>query len=107
MTKMKNLDVLNVYSACETLLDKDIEVSVAFRLADVITKLDAKRSAIRMAAQTIPKDENGNPDSKEWEKLMSLPAEIDVGTFTREELTSAFEKVNVRSILALMPIIKD
>jgi hypothetical protein len=104
---MTNLDVLNVYSACENLLDKEIDVALAFRLADTVSALEAKRKAIYMVIQKIPKDENGNPNTQDWEKLMSSDAKIEVGTFTREEIMSAFEKVNVRAILALKAIIKD
>jgi hypothetical protein len=103
---MTNLDVLNVYSACENLLDKEIDVSLAFRLADTVAALEAKRKAIYMVIQKIPKDENGNPNTADWEKLMSSDAKIEVETFTRDEIMSAFEKVNVRAILALKAIIK-
>jgi hypothetical protein len=104
---MKNVDVLNVYGAMEQLLDKEIDVELAFRLADIISKLEPKQKAITMVMQRIEKDENGNPNDRDFQKLLAQDAGIEVKKFSKKELTDAFDKLNIRTLLALKSILID
>jgi hypothetical protein len=82
------------------LLDYELPIELAFRLADNVTTLETKKSAIEIALNKAKEKDNLNDI---WKK----EADIQLAKISKKELLENVEKIPTRALLAIKPILED
>ena len=103
--KLRLDEIVNVYDGGQDLIEMEIPVDFAFKLATILQELQPKREIFVKAARKIKRDEKGNFDHKAFEKLCSYEYEVPVEKLRKSEVMEAFEKVPTKVLLALLPVI--
>lgn len=105
--KLKMVDIVNIYDGSKELLEKEIGIDLAFDLADLISTLRPKREAFATAVGKIKKDAYGKIDPEEFGKLLAKEIDADINPLKRDRITTEFEKIQPKLLIALYPVLED
>lgn len=105
--KIKMDQIIGCFDSSEALLEKDAPVEFTFKLANLMMELKPKREAFAMAIRKIEKDDKGIPNEAELITLLNQEVDVKIPNIKKSELMSAYEKLPVKTVMALYPFIED
>lgn len=104
--KLKTDELIGIFDACQTMIDKETPIEFTFKLAKLITALNPLREAFALSLQKIP-TVDGKPEESRLIKLCDQTVDANLETFTRSELAAAFDRLPAKVLLALRPLIEE
>lgn len=97
---------INIYDASEALMDTEMPAMFCFKLAMLLEELRAERMAFAQAVQKLKK-ENGKIDEKALSELCDTKVELKADKIKKTEMIEAFDKLPLKAMMAMMPILED
>lgn len=103
---LNNAEIFNAYEAAGQLLDAEMPVTFAFKIARLLKDLEPTRMAIQVCIEKM-KGSDGVPDPGKLNQLLREKVDVSAPTFTECEIKEALKEVTPKVITSLMPFIEE